>query len=111
MNLGVRDAGDVALLDLEGKLTLGDGVDLLRETIVRLIADGRTRIVINLEKVPYMDSSGMGELISSQNKALGAGGAVRLLNPLKRVYDVLHAVKLDSVFEIFQEESKAVASF
>ena len=111
MNLGTRDAGAIVVLDLSGKLTLGDGDEVLRATVGRLIADGRTQIVVNLEKVPYMDSAGMGELIASHTKASQAGGAVRLLNPMKRVYDVLHVVKLDSVFQIFLEESTAVASF
>lgn len=111
MTLESRDDGEVTILDLSGKLVLGDGDKLLRATFDELLPRGRSRIVINLENVPYMDSAGMGELISSQRKAVAAGGNVRLVNPLRRVYDILHAVKLDTVFQIFQEEAQAVESF
>lgn len=111
MDLGVRDLGDVAVIDLSGKLTRGDGDDLLRATVDRLLAGGRRRILINLGKVPYMDSMGIGELMSTRKKTAVVGGTVKLLNPLKRVYDVLQLVKIDTVFETYQDEAQAVASF
>ena len=110
MELVSRRDGEVAILDLSGKLTLGEGDQQLRAAFEEALAGGRPLVVINLGNVPYIDSAGLGELISTQKRAAAAGGAVRLLNPLKRVYDVLHAVKLDSVFEIYQDESLAIAS-
>ena len=111
MNLNVRDAGEVAVLDLVGKLTRGDGDGLLRSTVDSLLAGGRGKILVNLDKVPYMDSAGIGELLASHQRAAATGGIVKLLNPLKRVYDVLQLVKLDSIFEIFADEAAALASF
>lgn len=111
MDLELRDVGDVVVLELCGKLTAGDGDDLLRATVDRLLAGGQPRILLNLAKVPYMDSMGIGEIMSTRQKAAIAGGIVKLLNPLKRVYDVLQIVKLDTVFEIYQDEATAIASF
>ncbi len=111
MELEVRDSGDVAVLDLCGKLTRGDGDELLRVTVDGLLAAGRTRLLLNLAQVPYMDSMGIGALLSVRARAVTAGGSAKLLNPLKRVYDVLQLVKLDSVFETYQDEGLALASF
>jgi anti-sigma B factor antagonist len=111
MNIAVRLEGAVAVLDLEGKLTAGDGNIVLRKTIDRLLEEARHRILLNLEKVPYMDSAGIGELVSSANRLSAVGGVIKLLNPLKRVYDVLHLVKLTSVFEVYHEDKAAIASF
>jgi len=111
MTIDVREEAAVTVLDLEGKLTSGDGDALLRETINRLLAERRNWILLNLAKVPYMDSAGIGELVSSARKLSAAGGAVKLLNPLKKVYDVLQIVKLSSVFEVYHEESAAIESF
>jgi len=111
VELEVRDIGDVAVIDLSGKLTRGDGDDLLRATVDRLLVAGRRRLLINLAQVPYMDSLGIGELMSTRKKAAVAGGTVKLLNPHKRVYDVLQLVKIASVFETYQDEAVALASF
>ena len=111
MDVGVRDLGNVTVLDLSGKLTRGDGGPELRATVDRLLADGRVRILLNLAQVPYMDSAGISELVATHKKAAITGGAVKLLNPLKRVYDILQLVKLDSIFETYQDEATAVASF
>jgi anti-sigma B factor antagonist len=110
VDIETRSDGTIAILDLSGKLTRGDGDERLRAAIDALIARGQIRLVVNLEKVPYMDSAGMGELISAHLRVTKAGGALRLLNPLRRVYDVLQLVKLDTVFEIYQEEAGALAS-
>jgi len=111
MQLEVREAGDVTVLDLSGKLTGGDGDELLRTTVDRLLAAGRGRILLNLAQVPYMDSAGIGEIMSTHGRVAGAGGAVKLLNPHKRVYDVLHIVKLHSILATFHDEAAALASF
>jgi len=111
MKIDIRTEGEVTIVDVEGKLTRGDGDPLLRATVDRLLKEGRSRILLNLEKVPYMDSAGMGELVSSAKRLSAVGGVVKLLNPMKRVFDVLHLVKLSSVFEIYHEEKAAIASF
>jgi anti-sigma B factor antagonist len=111
MDLDVRSAGSVTVLDLSGKLTRGDGAERLRASVDRLIEQGRNRILLNLAQVPYMDSAGIGELMATYRKAAAAGGAAKLLNPLRRVYDVLQLVKLDSVFETHRDESAALGSF
>ena len=111
MQLEVREAGEVTVLDLSGKLTGGDGDELLRATVDRLLAAGRVLILLNLAQVPYMDSAGIGELMATHGKVTLSGGSVKLLNPHKRVYDVLHIVKLHSVLATFHDEATALASF
>ena len=111
MIVAIRDIGGVAVLDLSGKITRGDGDEVLRESVDALLAAGRRQIVLNLEKVPYMDSKGIGELMAVHTRAAASGGTVKLLNPLARVYDVLQLVKLDTVFETHRDEAVAIASF
>lgn len=111
MTVAIRNLGAVDILDLAGKFTRGDSDDTLRVSVDRLLAAGRRQILLNLEKVPYMDSSGIGELVSLHKATAAAGGTVKLLNPLKRVYDILHIVKLDTLFESYLDEAAAIASF
>lgn len=111
MKMDIRLKGIVTVLDLDGKLTPGHGDTLLRETVERLLAEGQQLIILNLEKVPYMDSAGISQLVSCYKLVSTAGGTIKLLNPLKRVYDVLQLVKLNSLFEIHHEETAAIASF
>lgn len=111
MDFSVRDIGDVAVLDLSGKLTRADGSDVLRSAVDALLAGGRNRVLLNLAHVPYMDSAGIGEIVSAHKRMTATGGTVKLLNPMKRVYDVLQLVKLDSIFETYQDEPTALASF
>jgi anti-sigma B factor antagonist len=111
MELGVRRVGKVAVLDISGKLTGGDGDAALRGEVDRLLAGGCTHLLLNLAQVPYMDSAGIGEVISTYKKTAAAGGTAKLLNPHKRVYDVLQLVKLNSVFQTFQDEAAALATF
>jgi anti-sigma B factor antagonist len=111
MGFEIRELGDVTLIDLSGKLTR-DGSELqLRAAVDELVTRGRLRIVLNLTAVPYMDSAGIGELVATRQKVAAAGGAVKLLNPLKRVYDILQLVKLDTIFETYQDEEVARESF
>ena len=107
----VRQSRDVAIVDLAGRLTLGEGSGTLRSTIKDLIAQGQKKILLNLKDVSYIDSSGLGEMISSYASVTNAGGQIKLLQTQSRVRDLLTVTKLYSVFEDFSNEGIAVASF
>ena len=106
-----RQNGDVVLVDVGGKITLGDGSVAIREAVKKLVADGSKNIVLNLGDVTYIDSSGIGELVSSFTTVSGQGGQLKLLNLTKRVHDLLQITKLYTVFEIHDDEAKGVRSF
>jgi len=106
-----RQNGDVCLLDVSGKITLGDGSVVVREAVKKLVADGTKKIVLNLGDVTYIDSSGIGELVSAFTSVSNTGGNLKLLNLTKRVQDLLQITKLYTVFEVFNDEPSAVASF
>ncbi|MBZ5575174.1 MAG: STAS domain-containing protein [Acidobacteriia bacterium] len=107
----VRHTSDVAIVDLAGKLTLGEGCGTLRETIKDAIAKGDRKILVNLKETTYIDSSGLGELVSSYASVTNAGGQIKLLNAESRVHDLLTVTKLYSVFESFSNEAVALISF
>ena len=107
----VRRTGDVAIVDLEGRLTLGEGCGALRSTVKDLIAQGDKKILLNLKEVTYIDSSGLGQMISSYASVSEASGTIKMLNTQSRVQDLLTVTKLYSVFEIFSDESVALISF
>jgi anti-sigma B factor antagonist len=107
----VRHTGDVAIVDLEGRLTLGEGCSALRNTVKDLIAKGDKKILVNLEEVTYIDSSGLGQMISSYASVNDAGGVIKMMNAQSRVHDLLTVTKLYSVFESFTDESVALISF
>ena len=107
----VRHVGDVAIVDLAGRLTLGEGCGTLRSTIKDLIAQGGKKILVNLKDVSYIDSSGLGEMVGSYASVNNAGGVIKLLNAQSRVHDLLTVTKLYSVFESFSNESVALISF
>jgi anti-sigma B factor antagonist len=109
--VNIRQNGDVSVVDVGGKITLGDGSVVVRETVKKLIADGNKKIVLNLGEVTYIDSSGIGELVSAFTSVSNNGGALKLLNLTKRVQDLLQITKLYTVFEVFNDEAAAVASF
>ena len=111
MEIHVRETGPVTVLDLAGKLTPYHGDAPLVDTVDGILQGGATRILINLDQVPYMDSAGIGALVSCYKHALERGATLKLLNPKKRVFDLLHLVKLDKIFECFHEEQQAIASF
>ena len=111
LEIQVREAGPVTVLDLSGKLTPDQGDVRLLETIDQLLQGGTTRILINLDQVPYMDSAGIGTLVSCYKHTSERSALLKLLNPRKRIFDLLHLVKLDKIFECFQDEQQAVASF
>lgn len=106
-----RDAGSATVLDLSGKITLGEGSALLRTTIRKLLDDNRTRVLLNLADVDYIDSSGIGELVSAYTTAKGRGGELKLLHLTKKVHDLLQLTKLFTVFEVYTDETAALHSF
>ena len=109
--INTRQNGDVCILDVTGKITLGDGSVVIREAVKKLVADGTKNIVLNLGDVTYIDSSGIGELVSAFTTVSNNGGNLKLLNLTKRVQDLLQITKLYTVFEVFNDEASAVASF
>jgi anti-sigma B factor antagonist len=106
-----RDAGSVTVVDFSGRITLGDGSALLRKTLRDLLEDQRTRIVLNLGDVDYIDSSGIGELVSGYTSVKNRGGELKLLNLTKKVHDLLQITKLYTVFEVHSDEHAAIRSF
>jgi anti-sigma B factor antagonist len=111
VEIRVREAGLVTVLDLSGKLTVYQGVEPLLETVDRFLHGGSSKILINLDDVPYIDSAGIGALVTCYKRSTDRSAILKLLNPKKRVFDLLHVTKLDSIFECFHEEQAAIASF
>src|SRR5215510_14598264 len=111
MQIEERSAGDVMILDLKGKITLGDGDELLKDKIASLIQQGRKKLVLNLGNVPYIDSAGLGELVRTYTTVSRQGGNLKLINLTKRIQDLLAITKLLTVFETYDTESEAVQSF
>ncbi|HEX5045306.1 MAG TPA: STAS domain-containing protein [Candidatus Polarisedimenticolaceae bacterium] len=111
MKARVRQVGQVAVVDIEGKITIGEGDMVLRDRVVDLLDKGNHQIVLNLEKVTYMDSAGIGELVACYKRAKEKGGTVKLLNPSGKVLDLLTLTKLEEVFETYRQEQEAVGSF
>ena len=106
-----RENSGITLVDLSGRISLGDGSALLRKTVRDLLEEGRTKIILNLGDVNYIDSSGIGELVSGFTAVRNRGGELKLLNLTKKVHDLLQITKLFTVFDVFNEESMAVRSF
>ena len=106
-----RDAGPVTVVDLSGRITLGDGSALLRKTIRGLLQDERKKILLNLADVDYIDSSGIGELVSAFTTVRNQGGELKLLNLTKKVHDLLQITKLYTVFDVKDDEAAAISSF
>jgi len=111
MQIEERSAGDVTILDLKGKITLGDGDELLKDKIGSLIQQGRKKILLNLAEVPYIDSAGLGELVRTYTTVSRQGGQLKLVNLTKRITDLLSITKLLTVFETFDSEAEALQSF
>ena len=111
MNITERKAGDVTILDVEGKILLGEGDVQLKHKIDELVEKKQTKLVLNLANVPYMDSGGLGEIVRSFTTVKRAGGELKLLNATARISDLLTITKLYTVFDIHDEEPKAVGSF
>jgi len=107
----VRYLGDVAIIDVSGRITLGESTGALRNLIKDLVKAGDKDLLVNLKEVTYMDSAGLGELVGAYASVTNAGGAIKLLNPQGRVAEVLNVTKLYTVFETFSDEAEAVRSF
>ena len=106
-----RAIGDVIVLDLKGRITLGEGDELLRESVNTLLNKGHKKLILNLADVPYIDSAGLGEVVRTYTTVSRQGGSLKLLNLTKRITDLLSITKLLTVFETFDSESEAVRSF
>jgi anti-sigma B factor antagonist len=111
MQIEERIVGDVVMLDLKGKITLGEGDELLKDKVNSLVNQGHKKIVLNLADVPYIDSAGLGEVVRTYTTVSRQGGSLKLLNLTKRITDLLSITKLLTVFETFDSENEAVRSF
>jgi anti-sigma B factor antagonist len=111
MQIDERNVGDVVVLDLKGKVTLGQGDELLKDKVNSLVNQGHRKIILNLADVPYVDSAGLGEIVRTYTTVSKNGGSLKLLNLTKRITDLLAITKLLTVFETFDAESDAVRSF
>jgi anti-sigma B factor antagonist len=111
MQISERHVGDVAIIDLNGRLVLGDGDDLLRDKVNSLVQQDQKHILVNLSELSYMDSAGIGELVRCYTTVTRRGGALKLVGLTKRVSDLLTITKLVTVFDTYETEREAVASF
>ncbi len=111
MNIEPRDVGDVRFLDCAGRFTLGEPAESFRKALSDSIAEGRTLIVANLEEVTYIDTAGIGELVSGSVTLKLAGGQFRLLNPTKRTRDIVTITRFHTHFAILNDEAAAIRSF
>ncbi len=111
VKLSIRQVGDVTVIDATGRITLGEGASTFRDTVRDLAAKGDKKILLNLSDVTYIDSSGIGELVSGFTTVTNHGGVLKLLGLSKRVKDLLQITKLYTVFEVFDDESTAIKSY
>ena len=111
MKATVRQVDSVMVVDVSGRITLGEGCSQLRELIRDQLTKGNKRVLINLADVTYIDSSGIGELVSAYTAVSNQGGQLKLLNLTKKVHDLLQITKLYTVFDIHDDEAKAIGSF
>jgi anti-sigma B factor antagonist len=111
MQIDQRAVGDVVLLDVKGRITMGEGDELLKDKVNSLVNQGHKKIVLNLAEVPYIDSAGLGEIVRTYTTVSRQGGSLKLLSLTKRITDLLSITKLLTVFETFDSENEAVRSF
>jgi anti-sigma B factor antagonist len=111
MQIEERVVDDVTILDLKGKMTLGEGDELLKDKVNSVVSQGHKKIVLNLEDVPYIDSAGLGEIVRTYTTVSRQQGKLKLLNVSKRVYDLLVITKLLTIFDSYESEEDAVRSF
>jgi anti-sigma B factor antagonist len=111
VQLTTRQVGDVTVIDASGRITLGDGSSAFRDLIKDMVGKGNKKILLNLGEVTYIDSSGIGELVSAYTTVSNASGDLKLLNLNKRVKDLLQITKLYTVFQVHDEEAAGVRSF
>ena len=111
MQIDERTGGDVLILDVKGRITLGEGDELLKDKVNSLLNQGQKKIILNLAEVPYIDSAGLGEIVRTYTTVSRQGGSLKLLALTKRITDLLAITKLLTVFETYETESEAVQSF
>jgi anti-sigma B factor antagonist len=111
MKSTTRQVDGVSIVDLSGRITLGEGSTMLRDIVRDMIAKGQKKILLNLGDVTYIDSSGIGELVSAFTTVRNGGGELKLLNLTKKVHDLLQITKLYTVFDIKDDEAQAIQSF
>jgi anti-sigma B factor antagonist len=109
--LNTRQVGDVSVVDVAGRITLGEGSSMLRDTLRDMVSKNQKKILLNLGDVSYIDSSGIGELVSGFTTVTNSGGQLKLLNLTKRVKDLLQITKLYTVFDVHEDEAGAIRSF
>ena len=111
MKATIREVDSVVVVDVSGRITLGEGCAQLREIVRGQLAKGNKKILLNLADVTYIDSSGIGELVSGYTAVSNQGGKLKLLNLTKKVHDLLQITKLYTVFDVYDDEAKAISSF
>ena len=111
MKVNTRQVDGITVLDLSGRITLGEGSVQLRDAVRDLLAKGSKLILLNLADVNYIDSSGIGELVSAYTTVRNQGGELKLLNLTKKVHDLLQITKLYTVFDVKDDEASAIASY
>lgn len=111
MKIETRKVGDVTVLDCSGKITLGEGTMAVRNSVREILKNGGMKIILNLGDVNYIDSSGIGELVSSYTTVTNGGGQLKLLNLTKKIQELLAITKLLTVFQVYNDERAAVSSF
>jgi anti-sigma B factor antagonist len=111
LNVNTRQAGDVTVMEVSGRITLGEGASSLRNAIRAQASDGHQKILLNLADASYIDSSGLGVLVSAFASLTNHGGQLKLLNVMTRVKDLLLITKLYTVFEVYDDEQRAIQSF
>jgi anti-sigma B factor antagonist len=111
MKVATRQVDGITILDLSGRITLGEGSVTLRDAVHDIVAKGQKHILLNLENISYIDSSGIGELVSAFTSVKNSGGELKLLNLTKKVHDLLQITKLYTVFDIWDSEASAVTAF
>jgi anti-sigma B factor antagonist len=111
MKIVERQVDDVYILDLHGKILIGEGDDALRDAVGKLVSGGKTKILLNLADVPYVDSAGLGEIVRCYTTVSKAGGRLKLVNLTKKIKDLLAITKLLTVFETHDSEAEGVKSF
>jgi anti-sigma B factor antagonist len=111
MKIVERQINDVTILDLHGKIMIGEGDDVLRDSVSKVVESGKTKIILNLGEVDYVDSAGLGEIVRCYTTVSRKGGRLKLIHLTKKIRDLLSITKLLTVFETFDSEDEAVRSF
>jgi anti-sigma B factor antagonist len=111
MKIVERQVGDVVILDLHGKILIGEGDDALRDAVTRVVDTGKNKILLNLADVPYVDSAGLGEIVRCYTTVSRKNGRLKLINLTKKIRDLLTITKLSTVFETYDSEDEGVKSF